>query len=126
MVDLRAVVEQDDAFPRTVFVHMGSEQRAESFFTEYWPEAFAIGDPKQKLYRAFGISIGSVTQFVKPSVWKAFLSARSHGVGMPNGNTMRNPGAFLVRDGCILLAQEFEHFGVQVDVDAVKMSVATG
>ena len=98
---------------------MGTAERAEEFFEEYWPDAMAIGDPKQSLYRAFGIGWGSPIQFLKPGVWKAYLKARSHGVGRPHGNTMRNPGAALVSDGRILFEQEFEHFGVQADMDAI-------
>lgn len=98
---------------------MGSADRAEQFFSEYWPEALAIGDPQQTLYRAFGIAIGGVGQFLKPDVWQAYWTNRSHGVGLPNGNTMRNPGAVLVRSEEILYQQHFKHFGVQVDADAV-------
>lgn len=119
MVDLRETAEANEQLPRTIFVHMGSAARAEEFFSEYWPEALAIGDPKQRIYRAFGIKIGSVSQFLKPVVWKAYWANRSHGIGAPNGNTMRKPGAVLVRSGKVIYQQDFEHFGVQVDVDAI-------
>ena len=103
---------------------MGTSERAEEFFSEYWPEARAIGDPKQMLYRAFNVAWGDVGQFFRPAVWKAYFKARYHGVGFPHGNTMRNPGAFLIHNLKILFAQQFEHFGVQVDVAAVRQAVA--
>ncbi len=104
---------------------MGSKTQADSFFATYWPNALAIGDPKQILYRAFGIGIGSVGQFLKPDVWKAYWSNRSHGVGAPVGNTMRNPGAVLIAGTKVLYVQECEHFGVQVDVAAIKTFIAS-
>lgn len=123
MVNLRKVVEGDETFPRTIFVHMGSATASDVFFSEYWPEALAIGDPKQKLYRAFGITWGSVGQFFRPDVWKAYLSARSFGIGKPHGNTMRNPGVFLIKDKEVLFSQEIPHIGVQVDIYAVRQAM---
>jgi hypothetical protein len=38
---------------------------------------------------------------------------------MPQGNTMRNPGAVLIRDEEIVFSQQFEHFGEPVDTDRV-------
>ena len=103
---------------------MGTPPRAEEFFRHYWPEGLAIGDPNQKLYRSFDIRWGNVSQFLRPNVWKAWFRARYHGVGVPHGNTMRNPGAFVIHNFKILFEQQFEHFGVQVDIDAVRRAVA--
>ena len=99
---------------------MGSRSKADDFFREYWADALAIGDPSQKLYRAFGIRLGDVRQFFKPGVWKAYWQNRDFGIGVPHGNTMRNPGAVLVRENQVVFEQRFAHFGEQVDVAAVK------
>lgn len=120
MVNLKETVEQDDLFPKTICVHMSPPERADDFFGNLWPKALAIGDPKQELYRIFGVGIGSITQFFKPDVWKAYWANRSFGIGRPSGNTMRNPGAVLVQGKQILFEQSFKHFGEQVDVDAIK------
>lgn len=102
---------------------MGNPTQAEEFFATYWPDAVAIGDPKQQIYRGFQITWGSVFQFFKPSVWRAYLKAKSHGIGKPQGNTMRNPGAFLVHQGRICFTQKFGHFGVQVDTAEIRRVV---
>lgn len=99
---------------------MGTPERADDFFDGLWPEALAIGDPQQNLYRAFDVGIGSIGQFFKPDVWKAYWANRKFGVGLPVGNTMRNPGAVLVRGKKILRQQSFKHFGQQVDVARIK------
>lgn len=124
MVDLRHVCETDPAFPPVVFVHMGTPRKGEEFFTNYWPAALALGDPQQLIYRQFGIGIGSVRQFFQPGVWKAFLAARSHGIGFPNGNTMRNPGAFLILGGQVAWTQPIEHFGTLVNIAALREVLA--
>lgn len=124
MVDLRQVSEKVAAFPRVVFVHMGTLRQSEEFFSKYWPAALGLGDPQQQLYRRFGIGIGRVQQFFQPAVWKAFLAARSHGIGLPNGNTMRNPGAFLIQRGQVVWTQPIEHFGTLVNVAAIREVLA--
>jgi hypothetical protein len=98
---------------------MGSAAQGNNFFETYWASAAAIGDPKQLLHRAFSVNWGSVSQFFKSGVWRAYFEAKSYGVGMPQGNTMRNPGAVLIRDEEIVFSQQFEHFGEPVDTDRV-------
>ena len=71
-------------------------------------------------YKGFGITWGSMSQFFKPAVWKAYFAARSFGVGKPAGNTMRNPGALLIHDQRIIHSQDIEHFGTLVDVEAFR------
>ena len=100
---------------------MGTIERADEFFSQWFAAALAIGDPQEILYRAFDITNGSVGQFLRPSVWKAYWSNRSFGVGAPSENTMKNPGSVLVQNSQILYQQSAaEHFGVQVDTEAVK------
>jgi hypothetical protein len=99
---------------------MGSNEAAEQFFDKYWPDALSIQDPKQVLYKGLGVTWGSFAQFVSPKVWKAYFSAREFGVGKPVGNTMRNPGAYLIADNKIVHSQDFEHFGVLLDIDGFR------
>lgn len=101
---------------------MGSEEAAEKFFGEYWREALSIQDPRQVLYKGLGITWGSITQFVSPKLWKAYFSAKKFGVGKPVGNTMRNPGAYLIAGERIVHSQDFEHFGVLMDIEGFRMA----
>lgn len=125
MVDLRKIHEQHEEFPRVLMVHMAAPGKAAEMFAKLWPEAMAIGDPKQVLHRGFQVSIGSVWQFFKPGIWKAFFRAMRFGVGAPAGNTMRESGAFLVVGSQIRFSQTFEHFGVLVDIQAVERALPT-
>lgn len=124
MVHLRQEAESDRPFPRVLFVHQGEVEQAEEFFGKFWPEAAAIADPELELYAAFGVEKGRWSQFLKPGLWSAGLRALPHGLGLPHGDVMRNPGAFLVRDGRIVLRQEFEHIGAALEVEAFRAAAA--
>lgn len=99
---------------------MGSQDSANEFFETYWPSALSIQDPQQILYKSFGLTWGSLKQFIKPALWRSYFSAREFGVGKPVGNTMRNPGAFLIHNEQIVHTQDFEHFGVLVDFESFR------
>lgn len=119
MVDLKNSYESGTKLPRIVFVHMANADRATSFFQHYWPDALAIGDPQQLLYKAFEIRLGGLRQFFKRDVWKAYWANRSFGIGWPSGNTLRDPGAILMSGKQILYSQHAEHFGTQVDISII-------
>lgn len=125
MVHLRRETESERPFPRVLFVHQGEVEQAEEFFGKFWPDAAAIADPDLHLYRALGVEKGRWIQFAKPGYWGSILRAASHGLGKPHGDVMRNPGAFLVHDGRIVLRQEFEHFGAALEIEAFRAATAT-
>lgn len=124
MVHLRQEATSDRPFPRVLFVHQGDVEQGEEFFDKFYPDAAAVADPNLELYRAFGVEKGGWSQFVKPGYWGSVLRAMSHGMGKPQGDVMRNPGAFLVRDGEIVLRQEFEHFGAPLELEAFRAAAA--
>lgn len=117
------ISEEDPQFPRVVLVHMSTFKSSNRFFAKFWPNAITIGDPEEVFYEAFGVSLGSVSQFFRPEFWRAFFRAVKFGNGRLEGTLMRNPGAFLIQGTRVLFKQEFEHFGIPVDVKAVRAAV---
>lgn len=96
-----------------LFVHPATSEEAEPHFAARWPDAAAVADPEQDLYRAFGLGRGSALQLLGPRVWLSGLRALGglHGVGRPTGDPLVMPGAFLVRDGAVTWSHVSEHAG---------------
>ncbi len=105
---------EEPGFPEVLLVHLGSADEADAFFSKRWPEARAVSDPNQDLYRFFGLRNGSLSQLFAPRVlyagWQALR--RGHGVGKPVGNPMRMSGWFLVQDQEVTWSHRHEHAGV--------------
>lgn len=96
---------------RIVLVHMGD-------FTELEPllskndllDLDRISDPKQELYRAFGLKQGSAAQLFGPKVWWRGFHAgvvAGHGLGKPAADSSQMPGVFFLEKGFI--ARRFRH-----------------
>jgi hypothetical protein len=101
---LHEQVRASETFPPLLIVHMGSPEEGERFFESRWPEARAVSDPEKKLYAAFGLGKGKLSQFLGPAIWGAGLRALlgGHGVGLPVGDPAMMSGHFLIRDGAIV------------------------
>ncbi len=111
--ELRRVSESSPDFPRVIFFFQGTPLEGRAFMRRHWPEARAIADPDKQLYAAFGIGRGGLREMFGPGVWSAARRARSRGFrqGPRSGDLWMMPGLFLVRDGAIVWAHEFEHAG---------------
>jgi peroxiredoxin len=91
---------------RMVLVHMGSEEQAGVFFRKYRLEDLPrVSDPHQSLYRAFGLTRGTLANLFGPKVWwrgfQAGLLDR-HGIGGLVGDGFQMPGVFLVYHGEVI------------------------
>jgi peroxiredoxin len=96
---------------RIVLVHMGDSDAIEELIGRYGLAGVdRISDPKRKLYRAFGLSRGSLRQLFGPKVlWRAFpkgVLAR-HGIGPITADSFQMPGLFLIDESGIL--RRFRH-----------------
>jgi hypothetical protein len=64
-----------------------------------------VSDPEARLYRAFQLNRGKLSQFLGPAVWwrgfQSFILNR-HPVGKPIGDPAQMPGVFLIQNGRIL------------------------
>ncbi|MDX2148998.1 MAG: peroxiredoxin-like family protein [Planctomycetota bacterium] len=103
----RQAIEQAGA--RIVLVHMDRDDAvAERRFGAYaLADVSRISDPERTLYRAFELRRGTLEQLFGLRVWlRGFIAGivDRHGIGALAGDGFQMPGAFLVRDGKVLLA----------------------
>jgi peroxiredoxin len=100
----RPAIEQAGA--RIVLAHMGEPEFGHEFFSRYGlQDLLQISDPKQTLYRAFGLRRGNLRMLFGPAVWwRGFDAAirQGHGVGRLAGDGFQMPGIFLLFHGQIL------------------------
>jgi AhpC/TSA antioxidant enzyme len=93
-----------------VLVHMQSDREADELFATYGlSDVPRISDPERRLYEAFELKRGNLAQVAGPSVWGAGLKSLlgGHLPGVPKGDVLQMPGAFLVHNGQIVRA--FRH-----------------
>ncbi len=110
---------------RLAFVHLGTEEKANSFFTPYGlADAPRFADPDGKLYEAFGLVRAELRQYLNQESILRMLIAwlNGHFVGLPAGDVERMPGAFLVKDGEIKKA--FRHKLVSDRPDYLALATA--
>jgi hypothetical protein len=100
----RTQIEQ--AKVRLVLVHMGEDAEAAVFFAKYnLEQEWRIADPTRRLYRAFGLRKGTLSQVLGLQVFvRGLLSGAlwKHGLGIPRGDAFQLPGSFLLHRGCIV------------------------
>ncbi|HWY68260.1 MAG TPA: AhpC/TSA family protein [Terriglobales bacterium] len=106
------------------FVHMGSEEQAQKFFSKFALNGEArVSDPQQRLYKTFSLSRGTLTQLFGLKVWKREFRDRimlTYGIGKIIGDSFQLPGVFLVHHSEVLRA--FRHESVADEVDFVAMA----
>jgi hypothetical protein len=97
-----------------VLVHMLSDEIARTTFAKYGLDDLPrMSDPGKRLYAAFDLKRGTLSQLLGPRNWlRGFQAVVSNRmmipVGLPQGaDTLQMPGAFLVHDGAIVKA--FRH-----------------
>jgi hypothetical protein len=108
LVRLRPEIESSGT--GIVLVHPTDDERAAVLFADFGVEDLPrVADPDRVLYRALGLSRGSLLQLLGPRViWRAGVAtARGHRLGRRDGDTRQMPGVFLVQDGRIVEA--FRH-----------------
>lgn len=88
-------------------VHMSADADAQALFARYGlDDVPRFSDPSRRLYRAFELRRGTLSQLLGPSIWwrgaRAFFSG--HSVGPLDGDGFQMPGAFIVHDGRVVRA----------------------
>ncbi len=88
-----------------VLVHLGAGDGA-AFFAQYGMEAVPrISDPQCRLYRQFGLDLGSFRQLFGLRVWQRGIVAgllQGHGLGWAQGNSFQMPGVFMYYQGRVI------------------------
>jgi hypothetical protein len=106
---------------RPVFVHLGSPERAKPYFDYYHlSDIERVSDPEATLYArpAFAVPRKNVfSQFLIPSVWKAWLSGavKNYGIGMIKEDADQMPGIFFLRGRAIVRAYRYRTIADQPD-----------
>lgn len=94
-----------------VLVHLEQEEEIRPFLSAYGLDGLPrISDPECRLYRQFGLDLGSFRELFGLSVWIRGLIAaiwKGHGAGRSHGNVFQMPGTFVIHAGRIL--QGFKH-----------------
>ena len=111
IADVAAVrAEIEAAGASIVFVHSGTREKAEAWFSKYgMSQATQISDPGLEHYAAFGLGQTGVLSLVDLRVWvRGAACALSHGFGPQTPTMMRQlPGVFVVQGGDVLAS--FRH-----------------
>ncbi len=109
---------------RIALVHMSSDAEIAPFLARYHLEdAPRVSDPNCNLYRAFGLTRGSVGQLFGPKVWLRGFHAgvlEGHGVGRLHGDGFQMPGVFLMFHGEIL--RSYRHHSAADRPDYVSLT----
>jgi hypothetical protein len=100
-----ARAEIESAGASIVFVHGGTREEAEGWFSKYGMSGAAqISDPTLEHYTAFGLRHTGMLSMVDPRVWaRGAACARSHGFGPQTPTMLRQlAGVFVVQGGGVL------------------------
>ncbi|EAQ78949.1 redoxin domain-containing protein [Blastopirellula marina] len=111
-----------------VLVHVGKEDDP-NFFAKYGLEDLPrISDPGCRLYRQFGLDLGSFSQLFGAKVWLRGIMAGivgGHGIGFPRANSFQMPGIYLYHCGQILDGYQHERASDRpVYLDFVRRNLA--
>ena len=94
-----------------VVVHLGTTSDGVSMLDKYdLAHLPIISDPEARLYRQFGLELGSFGQLLGLKVWLRGVVAgllAGHGIGHIVGDPFQMPGAFVVQNGRFLTG--FQH-----------------
>lgn len=111
-----------------VLVHVGKEDDPE-FFSRYGLDDLPrISDPSCRLYRQFGLDIGTFSQLFGAKVWMRGIAAgvfEGHGLGFPQANSFQMPGIYLYHCGQILDGYQHERASDRpIYLDFVRRNLA--
>ena len=120
----RTRIERDGV--RIVLVHMMEDGNARELFVRYGLDDLSrISDPRQELYRAFGLQRAGWTQLLNGQLWlRGLLGFSRHGAGTPEGDTRQLAGVFLVEDGIVIAG--FRHRSAADRPDYTELACGTG
>ena len=88
----------DQAGAQVALVGMGTPEETSAFELKFNIPFPLISDPKQRLYRAYGLKQVSAIELLSPSIaFKGILAmTKGHGIGVPIGDVRQLPGVFII------------------------------
>lgn len=111
-----------------ILVHVGTADDPQ-FFAKYGLDDLPrISDPECRLYRQFGLDLGTFSQLFGAKVWlRGFIAGifGGHGIGFPRANSFQMPGIYLYHCGQILDGYQHERASDRpIYVDFVRRNLA--
>lgn len=96
-----------------LFIHHGTAEQGDAYFARFAPDARAVADPDQRLYRAFGLPRAPKTQLLDPRVWACGLRSTVKGFwgGGPIGDPFALPGLLLLDGDQVTWRFDPKHMG---------------
>lgn len=98
---------------RLALVHMASDRQAELVFRMYGLDNVPrFSDTDRTLYQAMGMRRASMRELMSTELFKRGLEAcvrDRHAMGVPRGDPMQMPGAFVLERGFVLASFVHEH-----------------
>lgn len=93
------------------FVHMSTEETAQSFFDQFnLKNVMHISDPQCELYAQFGLTKGTFTQLMGLRTWMGGFRTRKKGIHISAqsiGDSLQMPGIFILCNGAV--AESYIH-----------------
>ncbi len=110
IADLRKLAEENQDFPRVLFVAEAGTVETRAFLRRYWPAARTVSDPDGVVYDAFGVGRGFLrTLGIGVFAAKRRAAAKGHVGGEVDGDAFRMPGVFLMRGEEVVWSHDFKH-----------------
>jgi hypothetical protein len=105
-----------------LLAHQASVEAGSEFIERRAPGMRAVADPDGMLFDAFGMRRGNLWEVLGPTVWWPGLRAllRGHFPGRPTADTLRMPGALVVRGREILWRHRPRHAADHPDFGAAS------
>lgn len=101
----------DEADVAIAVVHMSSPENMEQILPKYHLDGIThFSDPEKILFQHFDLKRGTFNQLLGPKVfWLGFKACiiERYGTGMPEGDGLQMPGAFVLENGEVV--KEFRH-----------------
>jgi hypothetical protein len=113
---------------QVAFVHMSQPEEADRWFAHYGvPDLVRISDPDRRLYQAFGLEQGKLSELIHPRVWGPWLrTAVFRGFGSSGPNWRQLTGVFVVYRGHLLAAIRHRNSAARPDYVALVHGLRLG
>lgn len=127
MADVQRRRAEIERSARVVFVHQAPEDEANAAFFDRAGvgDIPRVSDPERRLYRAMGLTRGSLWAVFGPYIWfrsiQAMLSGRR--LGRLIGDVFQMPGVFIVENGRVVGAYRHKSQADRPDYAAVACAV---
>jgi hypothetical protein len=92
---------------------MGNSEEGAAFLASLWPGARGLADPEKRLYEAFNVARGGVTEMFGPEAFSCGVRAtmKGHFIGRKKGDAWTLPTFILIDGVRIVWRHDGRHAG---------------